>query len=167
MQESDYLNGREDLISKLRDFPVLKNLNTSHLLDMLQLSKLRIYEADEVITKEGFYDSWIYVLVFGEVKITKGSSELARFNESGDTFGELSVLDGEARSATVTTTCRTKCLAIDASFMDSMLAEEQNAFYSIFYRVLAEILSKRLRETDKELAMAKEEIKQLKSKIKT
>lgn len=167
MQESDYLNNREDLVGKLRDFPFLKNMNTSHLLDMLQLSKLRIYETDEIITKEGFFDSWIYVLVFGEVKVTKGSSELAKFSESGDTFGELAVLDGEARSATVTATTRTKCLAIDASFMDSMPTEEQSAFYSIFYRVLAEILSKRLRDTDRELANAKEEIKQLKAKLNT
>lgn len=112
MQESNYLNGREDLISKLRNFSVLNNLNTSHLLGMLQLSKLRIYEADEVITKEGFYDSWIYVLVFGEVKVTKGSSELARFNESGDTFSELSTVDGETRSAAVTATYRTRCLLL-------------------------------------------------------
>jgi len=165
MQESEYLNGREDLVEKLRVFPFLQNMNTSHLLDMLQLSKLRLYEADEVITKEGVYDSWIYVLVHGEVKVTKGENELARFNESGDTFGELAVLDGEARSATVTATQRTKCLAIDASFMDSMPLEEQSAFYSIFYRVLAEILSKRLRDTGRELDYAKSEIKRLKAQL--
>ncbi len=165
MQESEYLYGREDLVDKLRAFPFLKNMNTSHLLDMLQLSKLRIYETDEVITQEGVYDSWIYVLVYGEVKVTKGENELARFNESGDTFGELAVLDGEARSATVTATQRTKCLAIDAAFMDSMPPEEQSAFYSIFYRVLAEILSKRLRDTGKELDHAKNEIKQLKAQL--
>lgn len=167
MQESDYLHGREDLVIKLRDFPFLKNMNTSHLLDMLQLSKLRLYDDGEVITQEGIYDSWIYLLVYGEVKITKGNNEIARFNESGDTFGELAVLDGEARSATVTATQKTKCLAIDASFMDSMPSEEQSAFYSIFYRVLAEILSKRLRDTDRELADAKDEIKALKASIQS
>ena len=156
MKESEYLNGRDDLISKLRSFPFMQHMDTSHLMDMLQLSKLRTYDAGEVITKEGIYDSWIYVLVYGEVKVTKGGSELARFGESGDTFGELAVLDGEARSATVSATINTKCLAIDASFMDSLPPEEQSAFYSIFYRMLAEILSKRLRETGEELAHCKE-----------
>lgn len=127
-------------------------MTTSHLLDMLQLSKMRVYEADEVITSEGVFDSWLYILVSGEVAITKASTELARMSRNGDTFGELAVLDGQARSATVTATVHTKCLAIDASFMDSLPPDEQSTFYSVFYRVVAEILSKRLRDTDKELA---------------
>ena len=158
MKESEYLHGRDDLIDKLRGFPFMQHMDTSHLMDMLQLSKLRTYDAGEVITKEGIYDSWIYVLVYGEVTVTKNGSELARFGESGDTFGELAVLDGEARSATVSATIKTKCLAIDASFMDSLPPEEQSAFYSIFYRMLAEILSKRLRETGDELARCKEQL---------
>ena len=163
MKESDYLYGREDLVTKLHAFPFLKNMDTSHLLDMMQLSKIRTYETNEVITKEGIYDSWIYILVYGEVVITKSGAELARFNESGDTFGELAVLDGEARSATVTASIHTKCLAIDASFMDSLPPDEQSAFYSIFYRMVAEILSKRLRETGQELARCKDELKRLTS----
>ncbi len=164
MQESEYLNGRTDLIDKLRDFPFMQNIDACHILDMLQLSKLRTYDAGEIITKEGVYDSWIYILVYGEVKITKAGNELARFNESGDTFGELAVLDGEARSATVSATITTKCLAIDASFMDSLPPEEQIAFYSVFYRILAEVLSKRLRETGQKLAQCQEELKTLKAK---
>ncbi len=162
MKESEYLEGRSDLVSKLQDFPFFQNINSAHLLDMLQLSKLRSYDKGEVITPEGVYDSWIYVLVYGEVRVTKGGSELARFNESGDTFGELAILDGEARSATVSATISTKCLAIDASFLDRLPIEEQSAFYSIFYRMLAELISKRLRETGKELADCKAELKRLK-----
>lgn len=158
MKESEYLNERDDLIDKLRSFPFMQHMETSHLMDMLQLSKLRTYDANQVITKEGIYDSWIYVLVYGEVKVTKGGSELARFGESDDTFSELAVLDGEARSATVSATIKTKCLAIDASFMDSLPPEEQSAFYSIFYYMLAEILSRRLRETGEELAKCKEQL---------
>jgi CRP-like cAMP-binding protein len=163
MRESEYLKDRTDLVQKFKDFPFLRNINSQHLLDMLQLSKLRSYDEGEIITPEGVYDSWIYVLVYGEVIITKGDSELARFNESGDTFGELAIIDGEARSATVTAAISTKCLAIDASFLDRLPMEEQSAFYSIFYRMLAEILSKRLRETGQELAACKDELNALKS----
>ncbi len=161
MKESEYLEGRTDLVQKLADFPFLRNISSDQLLDMLQLSKLRSYDEGEVITAEGSYDSWIYVLVYGEVKVSKGDTELARFNDSGDTFGELAVIDGEARSATVTATIKTKCLGIDASFLERLPLEEQSAFYSIFYRMLAEILSKRLRKTGKELADCKSELKRL------
>ena len=162
MKESEYLHGRSDLIKKLQQFPILKNMDTNHLLDMLQLSKIRSYEAGEVITEEGVYDSWIYVIVYGELVVTKGGNELARLSESGETFGEQTILDGEARSATVSATINTKCLAIDASFLDNLPIEEQSAFYSIFYRMLAEILSRRLRETGAELASCKTELAKLK-----
>lgn len=162
MKESEYLHGRADLVHKLQNFPILKNINASQLLDMLQLSKIRTYDAGEKITEEGVYDSWIYVLVYGEIVVEKGGNELARLNESGETFGELAVLDGEARSATVRATITTKCLAIDASFLDNLPLEEQSAFYSIFYRMLAEILSKRLRDTGQELAQCKDELRALK-----
>ena len=162
MKESEYLHGRSDLIKKLQQFPILKNMDTNHLLDMLQLSKIRSYEAGEVITEEGVYDSWIYVIVYGELVVTKGGNELARLSESGETFGEQTILDGKARSATVSATINTKCLAIDASFLDNLPIEEQSAFYSIFYRMLAEILSRRLRETGAELASCKTELAKLK-----
>ncbi len=161
MKESEYLEDRTDLVAKFKELPFFKNINTQHVLDMLKLSKLRSYDKGEVITPEGAYDSWVYVVVYGEVKVTKGGVELARFSESGDTFGELSIIDGEARSATVTATIKTKCLGIDASFLDRLPLEEQSAFYSIFYRMLAEILSKRLRETGQELAHCKEQLERL------
>jgi CRP/FNR family cyclic AMP-dependent transcriptional regulator len=161
MKESEYLEDRTDLVNKFKDLPFFRSLNTDHLLDMLKLSKLRSYDKGEVITSEGVYDSWIYVVVYGEVKVTKGGVELARFNESGDTFGELAIIDGEARSATVSATIKTKCLGIDASFFDRLPLEEQSAFYSVFYRMLAEILSKRLRETGQELAHCKEKLAHL------
>ena len=51
MKESDYLHGRTDLVKKLQDFPFLQNLDADHLLNILQLSKLRTYDEGEVITK--------------------------------------------------------------------------------------------------------------------
>lgn len=162
MEESEYLKGRKDLLKKFEDFPFLKNIDPDHLLQMLRLSKLRSYDEGEVITEEGIYDCWIYVLILGEVKVEKAGNELARFCDSGDTFGELAIIDGEARSATISTTKKTMCLAIDASFLERLPPAEQSAFYSIFYRMLAEILSKRLRDTGQELVDCKNQLRELK-----
>lgn len=162
MQESEYLTGRSDLVEKFQHFPFLRYIESDHLLKMLQLSKLRRYEKREVITPEDTYDSFLYVLVEGEVKIVKEKNEIARLCNNGDTFGELAILDGGARSATVIATEKTVCLAIDASFLDRLPKQEQAAFYSVFYRLLSEILSHRLRDTDEELVRCKNELTELK-----
>ena len=165
MHESEYLTGRHDMLEKFSEFPFLKNIDSDQLLNMLTLSKLRSYDEGEVVTPEGAYDSYIYVLVYGEVKVTREGKALARFCDSGDIFGELAIIDGEARSATITCTIKTLCLAIDASFLDRLSEEDQPAFYSVFYRMLAEILSQRLREADLQLVHYQQEIEALKARI--
>jgi hypothetical protein len=52
-------------------------------------------------------------------------------------------------------------LGIEASFFDRLPLEEQSAFYSVFYRMLAKILSKRLRETGQKQAHCKEKLAHL------
>ncbi|HUT42694.1 MAG TPA: cyclic nucleotide-binding domain-containing protein, partial [Desulfobacterales bacterium] len=110
---------------------------------------------------EGDYDRWIYVIISGAVKVIKSDNEIARLENCGDTFGELSVIDGEARSASVFADTETVCLAIDGSFLDRVSPENQNAIFSIFYRLLAEILSERLRNTSNELVQVKEKLERL------
>jgi CRP/FNR family cyclic AMP-dependent transcriptional regulator len=162
MYETDYLEDHEELLKKLDKLPFLESMDSKHLVNMLTLSKLRTYKAGETIVSEGIYDSYLYIVVYGEVKIIKDGNEITRLNEPGDTFGELAIIDGNTRSATVIASITTLCLASDVSFIDQMPAEEKHKCYSVFYRLIAEILTQRLRETNREVSSLKEEIFELK-----
>ncbi len=145
MQESPYLEGREDLIDKFQRLPFLENLDPKYVEKVLKLSKLRKYTPGEVITAEGTYDSWVYILLGGAVRVVKHGQEIARLNQLGESFGELAVIDGQRRSASVEATEETLCLAIDAVFFDrSQDSHERTVFFSVFYRIVAEILAQRL-----------------------
>ncbi len=158
MQESSYLKARHDLIENLKKIPFLKSYEDKFLKNILELSKLRKYGPGEIITREGEYDCWLYVLIQGEIRISKDKKELATLNTLGDTFGELSVIDGEARSATVYASRETSCLAIDGSFLDRLEPQEKKEFEAIYYRLIAEILAHRLRITSQELSRMKQEV---------
>lgn len=162
MHETNYLEGREDVLKKLGKLPFLESIDNKHLMDMLTLSKLRTYKTGETIISEGVYDSYLYIIVYGEVKIIKDGNEITRLNNPGDTFGELAIIDGDVRSASVIASITTLCLASDVSFLDRMQADERDKCYSVFYRLIAEILAQRLRETNAEVSYLKEEIFQLK-----
>lgn len=163
MIESDYLKESEDLVQKLRQIPALASFDEKDLKGILNLSKIRKYEPGELIIEEGCYDCWIYFIVSGKVKIVKGEKELSVLDRRGDIFGEMGVIDGSARSASVYAVDETVCLATDASYIDRLSGNDKIVFCSILYRIFAEILANRLRLTSEELVRAREEIAALKA----
>jgi len=162
MEQTDYFKGRKDLVGILKKIPFLKPYEEKYLIDILNLSKLRTYLPGELITTEGEYDCWLYVILSGEVRVTKHDKQIAMLDSAGGTFGELSVIDGQARSATVHAVQKTTCLAIDMSFMDRMDGEDRRDFDAIYYRAISEILAQRLRQTSNELTHVKDELEALK-----
>jgi CRP/FNR family transcriptional regulator, cyclic AMP receptor protein len=158
MQETPYLKGRDDLIDSLKKIPFLESYEDDLLKNILQLSKIRRYSPNEVITHQGDYDCWLYVILKGEVRIVRNEEEIARLNAQGGTFGELAVIDGEARSASVYAVTDTACLAIDGSFMDRLEKQEKIEFEAVYYRLLSVILANRLRTTSEELSHLKQKI---------
>jgi len=163
MIESAYLKDNSALIQKLRQIPTLELFDEKELQGALQLSKIRKYKPGELILEEDSYDSWVYFLISGKVRIAKHRGELTVLKHRGDVFGEMGVIDGSARSASVYAIDETVCLAIDASYIDRLSGNDKLAFCYILFRVFAGCLANRLRLTDEELIKAKEEIARLRS----
>lgn len=152
MQESPYLKGKSNLLENLKRMPAFQEIQDSNLLNMLELSKIRKYEPGEQIMEEGAFDCWVYFLISGKVRVEKQGSTLCEMENHGDMFGEMSVVDGSARSASVFAITDTMCLAMDASGMERIAPEQRNAFYAVMYRFMAEVLAERLRRADAEIA---------------
>ena len=156
MLESKYL--KEDIrnIQKLMMIPALKNFETSNLSKLLRLSKIRQYDSDEVIIQEGDRDLWLYFLLSGKVRVEKEGIQIASIDKIGEVFGEMSILDGLDRSASVVADGPTVCLAVDATAKSRLPGENaKTEFLLLLYQILAEFLSTRLRLTNEELVKAK------------
>lgn len=162
MKESSYLEGREELLPRMRDLPSLVRFEAGHLRRILGLSKIRQYDPGEVVIRQGDLDCWMYILIQGEAKVERDGKAVGRLRRTGDLFGEMGVISGEPRSATVRAVGRLTCLALDASIMNRLEGEDQLAFTALFYRLFSEILSARLRDTSEELSRAKAELEALK-----
>lgn len=163
MQESPYLEGNEFLMEKLQHLPFLGSVSEKYIKDILRFSKIRKFDDGEVITEEKSYESWVYILFSGAVKIEKNGNEIARIDEIGSTFGELAAIDGKARSASVEAIGPTVCLAIDTSFMNETAEPFEHAlFVSVLYKLFAEVIAQRLRSTNDELIRVRSELETLK-----
>ena len=91
----------------LRSVSIFAGLDEAALAGLERLASRRSYAEGEVIVSEAEPGDALYVLARGKVKVVLyGESGreviLSIFKEPGDFFGEMSLLDGEPRSATVT-----------------------------------------------------------------
>lgn len=151
------------LMEKLKNVPVLHSFGKTDINKLLSFSNIKKYYAGETIIEEGSYDNWIYFLVEGYVRIVKDGEEIEILRRTGDVFGEMCVIDGSPRSASIRAVGDVTCLATDVSFIDRLYTDDKVAFCSIFYQMVAEVLACRLRETSNELVKTKEELQRLKS----
>ena len=162
MLESKYLKDNIQNIQKLLSIPPLKKFETESLGQLVRLSKVREYEPGEIIIEEGENDQWIYFLLSGKVRVIKQGVPVARIDQEGSLFGELRILDGMARSATVKAETKTVCLAVDTGATDRLTGEDERTnLLLMLYRVFSEFISIRLRTTTDELIQAKRKIKTL------
>jgi len=155
MKETAYLKESKELVKDLMKIPVLSPLKERDIKNLIKMSKIRTYEAGEVICEEGLNDKWIFFLTKGRVRIVKEGRELSVLGKRGDIFGEMSVIDGGPRSASAYAIDTTVCLATDTLYIEKLHDHEKIAFRYLIYRIFAEILSSRLRESNIELVQAK------------
>jgi CRP-like cAMP-binding protein len=143
--------GSEQTIALLRRVPVFSALSTEDLERVAHVAMSRRFEAGAVVFKEGDEGSTCYIVRSGRARAIREhpdgrSITLAHF-ESGDIFGEMAMLDGERRSATVETTEGTETIAILSADMHRLLRE----YPDISVKLIA-ALGQRLRDTNERLA---------------
>ncbi len=162
MIDNAFLEDNEAIIRKLQQIPVLRALEKEHLQTLLDLSEVREFNPGEQILEEGHFDKWIFYLISGKAKIIKDGKELAVIRRTGDVFGEMGVIDGSARSASVFAVDQTVCLCTDMSQIETLYGDSKFAFRYTVFRGFAQILANRLRMTTGELMRCREELARLK-----
>ncbi len=164
MIDDAFLKDNEAIIKKLQQIPVLRSLEKEHLQTLLDMSEIREFRPGEQILEEGHYDKWIFYLITGKAKIVKDDKELAIIRRTGDVFGEMGVIDGSARSASVFAVDKTVCLCTDMSQIETLYGDSKFAFRYTVFRGFAQILANRLRMTTEELLHLREELARMKGR---
>ena len=84
------------------------------------------FKAGETIIREGDEGDTAFFIVSGAVDVAVGRANprIVGRLQTGEVFGEMSLIEPGPRSATVTAACDTECLA--ASYQDFIAAIEEN-----------------------------------------
>jgi CRP-like cAMP-binding protein len=155
MKETVFLDNNDSMLSNLKNIDVLEPFEDQELHKLLEMSKIRKYTAGECIVEEGQSDTWLYFLMFGQIKISKKGKQVIVLDRKGEIFGEMGALNSSRRSASAHAITDTVCLATDMFYLEKLTGSEKIAFGYVLYRLLAEILARRLRQTTTALIQAK------------
>ena len=95
----------------LGSVPLFSRLERSDLERLGKTAVSRKYKKGEAIVKQGEQAVAFYVIFNGRVQVMKGDKELAQ-KGAGESFGEMSLLDGYPRSTTVVALEDTECVVM-------------------------------------------------------
>jgi hypothetical protein len=111
----------------LRRVPLLADLSPADLLRVSAISTEENFDSAEIICEQGESGDKMYVIVTGEVRIVvttddQSVKEVAR-RKTGDVVGEMSLISGDARIASVIASSDVRTLCIDRLSFESLLRE--------------------------------------------
>jgi hypothetical protein len=129
-------------IRHLQRVPLFSGFNEDELRRVAELSRIVEAPAGTVVTQIGEPGDSFFIIIDGAVGVRTpvgAGSEL----HPGDFFGEMSLLDGEPRSATIVATTDLRLLIVDRSHFWRLLDETPD----LVRRILT-ILSRRVRRLE-------------------
>ena len=140
-----------DVIELLRRVPLFSELDDPELERIAQVAIPRQFPDDTRVFHEGDPGDACFIVRTGSCRVTREHPDgraitLANLGP-GAIFGELAMLDGEARSASVEATEDTDLLALPASDMRALIRENPG-----MAEKLVVALTRRLREANERIA---------------
>jgi small-conductance mechanosensitive channel/CRP-like cAMP-binding protein len=105
----------DDMVSLLGQVQIFASLSEDERKQLAARGREAIYATGETVVRQGEPGASMFIVYSGQVKVTiePGNREVAR-TDPGGFFGEMSLLTGDPRTATVSATCDSILLEIPA-----------------------------------------------------
>src|SRR3982751_3457465 len=143
-----------DTLELLRNVAIFKDLDEPELAEVAEKCKEETFNSGDYIFREGEAGNRLYLIVSGEVRISRdvpGSGEEAlAVLKPGALFGEMSVFDRSERSTHAISNGGCTLLTITRPDFEMLLDFNRELAYKVLWSV-TRLLSTRLRNTNDSL----------------
>jgi CRP/FNR family transcriptional regulator, cyclic AMP receptor protein len=134
-------------VSILADVPLFSLLDDDERATLAEIIELKRFDKGETIFAYGDPGEAVFVVHSGTVQVyvenTEGEKIILAENPPGELFGEISLLDGGARTATAVAVDDTECLVLDRARLLELITKHPHAAMD-----LLTVMGRRLRSTD-------------------
>jgi cAMP-binding proteins - catabolite gene activator and regulatory subunit of cAMP-dependent protein kinases len=148
------MSDRKTIIALLKNVAIFKALDDEELGEVADVCRIEEFVSGEYIFHEGEHGNRLYLIVEGDVRISRdvpGSGEEAlAILKPGALFGEMAVLDRSERSTHAISNGGTKVLTITRPDFEMLLDFNREMAYKVLWSV-TRLLSGRLRQTNDSL----------------
>jgi len=143
------------MIQHLKKVHLFETLLEPELAKIGKICKTEQAAKDAVLFKEGDEGDRCFIILAGEVRISKfipniGEEALAVL-KPGDYFGEMALIDNFPRSAHAIANTGVELLSLSKTELDKILIMDRELGYKLLW-AFTKTLSKRLRETNEKMA---------------
>ena len=135
---------QSDIVTKLGQVPIFSGCSRRELTLIARAAKEVVHKQGTLIAREGERGIGLFMILEGECRVSIGGKTKARLGP-GDFFGEVALLDGGPRTATVSAVTQVKLIGITGWVFRGLLMEHP----SIALKTL-EAVAGRLRSVTKE-----------------
>jgi len=135
---------------ELTRIPLFEHFGRAELEQLAAIVKRRTYAPDTVVFFEGDPSDALYALLSGAAKVTRtaedGTAQIVSTLAEGDVFGEYALIDGEPRSASVTTLSKCEMLSLTHREFRALVSRSPEVLWTMM-----QSLTKRMRTQNQEL----------------
>ena len=140
---------RERLITFLLETPMFEKLVPAEIMEVIHIVEIEQYQAGDIVFREGDAgDAW-FVMYRGAVEVLKqGATGEKKITELGPQacFGEISILDGSPRSATIRVTEDSVVFRVPRKAFSELIEDGHLVAYKLLHQ-MAILLADRQRTT--------------------
>ncbi|HYT80854.1 MAG TPA: cyclic nucleotide-binding domain-containing protein [Actinomycetota bacterium] len=136
-------------IEALRGVPFFADLTPEDLERLARIGERRTYKPDDEIVRKDEQGVALYVILSGSASVSAGGK--VHVLQAGDFFGEMALLEGTKRSATVTAVEPVEAMVIEATYFRPFLIKNASVTVTIL-----EGVTRRLREVQDRIDRAGE-----------
>ena len=138
------------ITDNLNNISIFIDLDEDELKDVSESCTPRNYPKNSMIILEEEFGDIVFIIITGTVKITRvndeGKEVILSLLGPGEIFGEMAIIDGEARSANALAQENCELIAIQRSEFLRLLRRN----FKISFALMGE-LAKRLRKSDQQI----------------
>jgi CRP-like cAMP-binding protein len=131
---------RDEYLQHLASIPLFSNCTKRQLQEIVKVATELVLPAGKVLARQGEVGLEMFILLDGTASVTRDGQRVATVT-AGDVVGELAVISGHPRNATVVAETELQVLDLTHTGLDQLLDDIPGLAKHLLYEVSARLVA--------------------------